>query len=80
MMARSDLDTVRARLADAAYLPFSEVTDIASQLLAEVECARMREALVLAEHADLAAAAQAALTGKCCREAETSGDHCVRRP
>lgn len=63
-MCRSQLDTVRARLADAAYLPRAELGDIAGRLLAELERTRMREALIRTEHAQLVAAAQATLAAR----------------
>lgn len=61
MMTRADLDTYRARLADAAHLPPGEAAGIAVELLTELERTRMREALTRAELADLVAAAGATL-------------------
>lgn len=61
MMTRTELDTYRARLADAAHLHTGEAAGIAAELLDELERARMREALARVEHADLVAAARATL-------------------
>lgn len=61
MMSRSELDTIRTRLADAAHLDGDTAHEMALELHAELERSRMREALQRAEHADLLAAARATI-------------------
>lgn len=59
MMTRSDLDVIRASVADAAHLPPGELAGLAEALLGELERSRMRETRLRLAYANLLAAARA---------------------
>lgn len=61
MMTRSDLDGIRARLAGTSGVGTDTAHEIAATLLTELEHTRMRESVLRVEHANLLAAARAAL-------------------